>query len=72
MKMITLLNITLIIYILVLAADVVLITFNPVKHDVGRLALPLLMFVLVFYARNLQAKKQSWCNNLKSSVITKS
>jgi hypothetical protein len=59
MKIITLLNITLIIYILVLAADVVLITFNSVKHDFGRLALPLLMFVLVLYVRNLQVKKQS-------------
>ncbi len=57
MKIITLLNITLVIYSLILLGCITLIAFNPLKNEFGRLALPLLMFVLMFYVRTLHLKR---------------
>lgn len=71
MKIITLLNITLIILTAVVVADVTLTIYSPVKTDSAHLIAPITILLSVFLIRTIHAARQKTLDQLTSVKLNK-
>jgi len=57
MKLLTVLNITLILMLIVVVADLMLTIFHPGKTGFEKLVTPIIMLIILWVIRNLHAKR---------------